>query len=100
MRVKITRIDKSLPLPVYETEGSVGFDLLAREDAAIQPKSIELIPRSENIQVIIIGDGKEKSRLVNQVRQKKLICVRKKIIQTFFIQLEILGQIVWLIARF
>jgi colanic acid biosynthesis glycosyl transferase WcaI len=35
-------------------------------------KSIELIPRSENIQVIIIGDGKEKSRLVNQVRQKKL----------------------------
>lgn len=51
MRVKITRIDKSLPLPVYETGGSVGFDLLAREDAVIQPKSIELIPGNVIVEV-------------------------------------------------
>jgi len=44
MKVRIKRIDKSLPLPVYETKGSVGFDLLARTDVEIQPKEIALIP--------------------------------------------------------
>jgi len=44
MNVKIKRIDKNLPLPVYETAGSVGFDLLAREEVIIEPKSIKLIP--------------------------------------------------------
>jgi len=44
VKVEIFRIDKSLPLPIYETEGSVGFDLLAREDVEIQPHAIELIP--------------------------------------------------------
>jgi len=44
MKVKIQRLDKSIPLPVYETEGSVGFDLLAREDTTIQAGTIKLIP--------------------------------------------------------
>lgn len=44
MEVKIKRIDKSLPLPKYETEGSVGFDLLCRESAEIAPQEIVLIP--------------------------------------------------------
>ncbi|PIN69755.1 dUTPase [Candidatus Woesearchaeota archaeon CG11_big_fil_rev_8_21_14_0_20_43_8] len=44
MKVKIKRIDKSLPLPVYETEGSVAFDLLCREDMMIKPGSLALIP--------------------------------------------------------
>lgn len=44
MTVRITRIDKTLPLPKYETQGSVGLDLLAREDVTIQPKEISLIP--------------------------------------------------------
>ncbi len=44
MKVKIFRLDKDLPLPIYETAGAVGFDLLAREDAEIQPRAIELIP--------------------------------------------------------
>lgn len=44
MEVKIKRIDKSLPLPKYETEGSVGFDLLCRESAEIAPQEIALIP--------------------------------------------------------
>jgi len=51
MNVKITRIDKSLPLPIYETEGSVGFDLLAREDVIIEPKTIELIPANVIVEV-------------------------------------------------
>ena len=44
MKVKIQRLDKTIPLPVYETEGSVGFDMLAREETTIAPGSIELIP--------------------------------------------------------
>ena len=44
MNVKIQRLDKSLPLPVYETQGSVGFDLLAREDTTIESGAIVLIP--------------------------------------------------------
>ncbi|NQU83420.1 MAG: dUTP diphosphatase [Parcubacteria group bacterium] len=44
MQVKIKRIDKTLPLPSYQTEGAVAFDLHAREDAIINPKEIKIIP--------------------------------------------------------
>jgi dUTP pyrophosphatase len=44
MKVKIKRVDKNLPLPRYETQGSVGFDFLCRESVAIKPHSLGLIP--------------------------------------------------------
>jgi dUTP pyrophosphatase len=44
MKVKIKRIDKTLPLPVYETRGAVGFDLLCRESRTIAPQTLGLIP--------------------------------------------------------
>lgn len=44
MKVKIKRIDASLPLPTYATTGSVCFDLLARTDMEIAPKAVALIP--------------------------------------------------------
>lgn len=44
MKVKIKRVDKTLPLPEYKTKGSVGFDLYCREDWTIPPKSLELMP--------------------------------------------------------
>ena len=44
MKINIKRIDKTLPLPKYETAGSVGFDLICRESAEIAPQSIVLIP--------------------------------------------------------
>lgn len=44
MEVDIKRIDKDLDLPVYETEGSVGFDLVVREGVTVNPGEIELIP--------------------------------------------------------
>jgi dUTP pyrophosphatase len=50
MKVFIKRIEESLPLPVYETHGSVGFDFLAREPVTIQPGKIELIPSNMVIQ--------------------------------------------------
>lgn len=51
MKVKIKRIDKSLPLPIYETKGSVGFDLLAREDVEIKVGEIALIPANVIVEV-------------------------------------------------
>lgn len=44
MKVKITRIDKSLPLPTYATKGSVAFDIYSRISVAIGPKKLETIP--------------------------------------------------------
>lgn len=51
MKVRLTRVDKTLPLPKYETDGSVGFDLLAREEVVIAPKSIALIPGNIIVEV-------------------------------------------------
>ena len=44
MKVKIKRLDKNLPLPQYATAGSVGFDLVCRESAAIEPRTLGLVP--------------------------------------------------------
>ena len=51
MKVKIVRVDKSLPLPQYQTEGSVAFDLYSRIDAEINPKEILILPSNLIIEV-------------------------------------------------
>lgn len=50
MKVKISRIDKSLPLPKYHTKGSVGLDLFARVETKIPSKSVGKIPANVIIQ--------------------------------------------------
>lgn len=44
MKIKIKRIDTSLPLPEYHTSGAVAFDLYAREKTIIPPFTPTLIP--------------------------------------------------------
>ncbi len=51
MKVRITRVDGSLPLPIYETAGSVGFDLIAREDVRVHSGAIELVPANVIVEV-------------------------------------------------
>lgn len=51
MKVNIKRIDSTLPLPQYETAGSVGFDLLARVRTEIPANSLGLIPANLIIDV-------------------------------------------------
>ncbi|PIR55157.1 dUTP diphosphatase [Candidatus Peregrinibacteria bacterium CG10_big_fil_rev_8_21_14_0_10_36_19] len=51
MKVKIKRIDKDLPLPVYESSGAVGFDILARESSVIPPKEIGMVPSNLVVEV-------------------------------------------------
>ena len=43
MRVRITRLDPSLPLPAYATPGAAGFDLAAAEDVEVPPHEIRLV---------------------------------------------------------
>jgi dUTP pyrophosphatase len=54
MIAQIKRIDTDLPLPVYETSGSVGFDLCSRIAMEIQPREIALVPANV---IIKIPDG-------------------------------------------
>jgi dUTP pyrophosphatase len=43
MRVKIRRLDATVPLPSYGTEESAGFDLAAAHDLTIGARSIALV---------------------------------------------------------
>jgi dUTP pyrophosphatase len=51
MVVSITRIDKSLPLPRYESAGATGFDLITRETTIIPPHGISLVPGNVIVKV-------------------------------------------------
>ena len=51
MKVKIKRIDKELQLPIYQTSGSVAFDVVCRTDTTVAPKSIARIPGNIIIKV-------------------------------------------------
>ncbi|PJE64485.1 MAG: dUTP diphosphatase [Candidatus Ryanbacteria bacterium CG10_big_fil_rev_8_21_14_0_10_43_42] len=44
MKISIKRIDKTLPLPEYKTEGAAAFDMYARVDVVIEPGTIGIIP--------------------------------------------------------
>jgi len=43
MRLKITRLDPTLPLPGYGTSEAAGFDLAASHDVVIPPGQIALV---------------------------------------------------------
>ncbi len=51
MKVKIKRFDKTLPLPVHKTSGSVAVDLYSRLDTDIKPKEIAYIPMNVAIKI-------------------------------------------------
>ncbi len=51
MTTRITRIDKSLPLPEYQTPGAVAFDLYSRIDQVIEPGQNALLPTNFVIEV-------------------------------------------------
>ncbi|MDA1316520.1 MAG: dUTP diphosphatase [bacterium] len=51
MNVKIKRIDTSLPLPTYQTPGSVAFDLYARLTTTVTPWKPTIIPANVVIEV-------------------------------------------------
>ncbi len=51
MKIKIKRIDKSLPLPEYHTKGSVAFDVYSRIDITVPAGKVERIPTNLIIEI-------------------------------------------------
>ncbi len=51
MQLSVTRIDKSLPLPKYETPGAVAFDVYARETVVVESHCIKLVPTNLVVQI-------------------------------------------------
>jgi dUTP pyrophosphatase len=51
MFVHIQRVDKTLPLPKYESSGAVAFDVVTRETTTIEPMSMGLIPGNVIVKV-------------------------------------------------
>ena len=49
--MRIHRIDRDLPLPVYETDGSVGFDFVARSEIIVEAKSLGFVPGNVIVEV-------------------------------------------------
>jgi dUTP pyrophosphatase len=43
MRLKVTRLHPSIPLPTYATSGAAAFDLSAAENVEIPPRQIRLV---------------------------------------------------------
>ena len=43
MRLKIRRLDSTIPLPAYGTDESAGFDLAASHDLLVAPRQIALV---------------------------------------------------------
>lgn len=82
MKVRIKRVDQSLPLPKYETFGAVAFDVTVRETTTIEPNGIGRVP--VNI-IVEIPKGymlllKDRS---STAKKKGLICTPGFIDQDF-----------------
>lgn len=50
LKIVIKRIDPDLALPSYATAGSVGFDLLCREETEVAPRQLGRIPGNVIVQ--------------------------------------------------
>ncbi len=44
MQIQVSRIDKSLPLPQYHSDGAAAFDLYSRIDTTVSAGEIALVP--------------------------------------------------------
>jgi dUTP pyrophosphatase len=51
MKLKFKRLDKSISLPKYATEGSVGFDICAAKTIEVPPGAVGIIPTGLAVQV-------------------------------------------------
>lgn len=51
MKVKIKRVDKSIPLPKYESSGAVAFDFICREETVFEAKGIGRISSNVVVEV-------------------------------------------------
>ena len=50
MRIKVKRVDKSLPLPEYE-RGAACLDFICRETTVVKPGEIKLVPSNTVVKI-------------------------------------------------
>lgn len=51
MKVRIHRLDPTIPLPAYQTAGAAAFDLAASMDMTIEPGQVTLVPTGLVVEV-------------------------------------------------
>jgi dUTP pyrophosphatase len=62
LEIKIKRLDESLPLPVYQTEGSSGLDLYASEDCILASGSFRTVPTGVALEIPYGYEGEVRAR--------------------------------------
>ncbi len=62
LEIKIRRLDESLPLPVYQTEGSSGLDLYASEDCILSSGGFKTIPTGVVLEIPGGYEGEVRAR--------------------------------------
>lgn len=82
MIVRIKRVDKKLPLPGYQTKGSVAFDLLARLKTIIEPNSIGRVPTNIIVETPVGYMLQIKDRS-STAKKKGLLCTLGYVDQDF-----------------
>lgn len=51
IRVKVVRLDKSLPLPKYANEGDAGMDLYSAEESVLEPSEFRVLSTGIKIEL-------------------------------------------------
>lgn len=62
LEIRIKRLDESLPLPVYQTEGSSGLDLFASEDCILSSGSFKMVPTGVALEIPYGYEGEVRAR--------------------------------------
>lgn len=62
LKVKIKRLDESLPLPAYQTPGSSGLDLYASRDSILSAGTFDLIPTGIALEIPYGYEGEVRAR--------------------------------------
>lgn len=62
LKVKIKKLNKNLPLPAYQTEGSSGLDLHASEDCLLASGEFRMIPTGIALEIPFEYEGQVRPR--------------------------------------
>jgi dUTP pyrophosphatase len=62
LNVKIKRLNKNLPLPEYQTDGSSGLDLYASEDCLLASGGFKMIPTGVALEIPYGYEGEVRAR--------------------------------------
>ncbi len=62
LEIRVKRLDRTLPLPNYQTEGSSGLDLYAREECVIGAGDFKVVPTGIAVEIPFGMEGQVRPR--------------------------------------